>query len=80
MSRNTQALSARRVVGVLGGLGLGALSGFAGSLLRRRPPTIYAGGIPAADRAEETEPGHVEVPAGLPESTGDTSTAEERTA
>ena len=40
-----QTVSTRRVVGVLGGLGLGVVGGFVGSLLRSRPPTIYATGL-----------------------------------
>ena len=76
MSRSTQALSTKRVVGVLGGLGLGALSGFVASLLRSRPPTIYAGGLQTADdtaSAESDGPG-------LPESALDPGSTEERKA
>jgi hypothetical protein len=78
VSRSTHALSAKRVVGVLGGLGLGALSGFAASLLRSRPPTIYAGGLHAADDTASPEPDGP----GLPESASaqDPGSAEERTA
>ncbi|MBA2773164.1 MAG: hypothetical protein H0U36_03855 [Nocardioidaceae bacterium] len=36
---------ARAVAGVAGGLGIGALSGFVGSLLRRRPPSTYVGSL-----------------------------------
>jgi hypothetical protein len=76
VSRSTQAINAKRVVGVLGGLGLGAVSGFAASLLRSRPPTIYAGGLQAADH---TAPREFEGP-GLPESAAQPGSAEERTA
>jgi hypothetical protein len=45
MGRSASTVSARRVAGVLGGLGLGALGGFVASLLRSRPPTIYTDGL-----------------------------------
>ena len=44
-----QTVSTRRVVGVLGGLGVGVVGGFVGSLLRSRPPTIYAEGLQASE-------------------------------
>jgi hypothetical protein len=44
-----QTVSTKRVVGVLGGLGVGVVGGFVGSLLRRRPPTIYAEGLQTAE-------------------------------
>jgi hypothetical protein len=44
-----QTVSTRRVVGVLGGLGLGVVGGFVGSLLRGRPPTIYATGLETSE-------------------------------
>jgi hypothetical protein len=47
VARSSSAVSARRVAGVLGGLGLGVIGGFVASLFRRRPPTIYAEGLPA---------------------------------
>lgn len=50
-----QTGSAWRVAGVLGGLGLGALGGFVGSLLRSRPATIYAQGLQqSGSDAQET--------------------------
>ncbi len=45
-----QTVSTRRVVGVLGGLGVGVVGGFVGSLLRSRPPTVYAQGLQASER------------------------------
>jgi hypothetical protein len=47
-----QTVSTRRVVGVLGGLGLGVVGGFVGSLLRSRPPTIYATGLKTSGRGD----------------------------
>ena len=44
-------VSGKRVAGVLGGVSLGALGGFVGSLLRSRPPTIYAEGLDVAEHA-----------------------------
>ena len=56
MSKTTdgrQTGSAWRVAGVLGGLGLGALGGFIGSLLRSRPATIYAQGFQQSGSDEQ---------------------------
>ena len=42
MTKATPVLSTKHVVGVLGGLGVGAVGGFVASLLWGRPPSIYA--------------------------------------
>lgn len=41
MAGAARTVTVRRLAGVLGGIGLGALGGFVASLLRRRPPTVY---------------------------------------
>jgi hypothetical protein len=69
MGRSTAAISARRVAGVLGGVGVGAVGGFVASLLRRRPPSIYADGLQSAPstgsgRDHDTASGLPESPAG----------------
>ncbi len=53
MTRTAHVVSAKRVVQVLGGLGLGAAGGFVASLLHRRRPTVYAEGVEQA-----VPPGH----------------------
>ena len=65
-----QTVSTRRVVGVLGGLGLGVVGGFVGSLLRSRPPTIYATGPKASegDDGDRRDDGRDESEHGLPTS------------
>jgi hypothetical protein len=51
-----QTVSTKRVVGVLGGLGVGVVGGFVGSLLRSRPPTIYAEGLQASEQDDGDRP------------------------
>jgi len=65
-----QTVSTRRVVGVLGGLGLGVIGGFVGSLLRSRPPTIYATGLKTSegDDGDRRDDGRDESEHGLPTS------------
>lgn len=62
MARSTAsagpALGTSRVAALLGGLGLGAI-GVVASMLRRRPPTISAGGLRTAD---PVHPGRGQLP------------------
>ena len=75
MVRSTAAVSAKRVAGVLGGLGVGVVGGFVASLLRRRPPSIYADGLQAAP---STRPDRDETASGLPQSPARSTSAERR--
>ena len=62
-----QTVSTKRVVGVLGGLGVGVVGGFVGSLLRSRPPTIYAEGLQTSEQ-DDADRSDTAAAAGLPES------------
>lgn len=63
MARSTTsagpALGTSRVAALLGGLGLGAIGGVVASMLRRRPPTIFADGLRTAD---PVHPGRGQLP------------------
>lgn len=62
----------KRVASVLGALGLGVVGGFTASLLRRRPPTVYAAGLSptATSGPDSNDTGPDELPQTRPDERG----------